>query len=575
MVNTSPKNSAMSDQQASKVAGNSTTKHMLLSRALLSGIRQPYLEVLFDMSWIGARHAAKFMAGMFINLMLIALWCQVPTIATATDGAAVSQNPVTIGVNKYDLFAQYNGTASGGDGGTAYRRVTRAMAKKSLDDAMDAGVRYMRVSMSGRTSAVPGDGRDSVELWRKNPEAFWRQVDEMMDDLDAHDMQIVPVLAWGSGKFPWMVGEPLGEMFRNPDSASWRLLARFVTEFVNRYRHRRTVLFYELTNELNNYADLDWVRRCRKKDTCTEGDRFTTQDMIDYTRRLANLIHGLDSERMVSSGFSIPRGSAEHLRANPEWMTSRTDWRPDSREQFAKNLKDIHAGVDIISIHLYGGKGNRRFGSDDVLDLLVEAKRVADEAEKPLYVGEFGDSDPGHANEHSYAIRMMDKLIELGVPYSTIWVWEFYQNKTYATHDNRHTAYSLEPGYTDRLIGRLKTVNRRNAMGDTIKPDTQPPRVVLTWPLECAVVSKPMDIFAVASDESGHVKSVQFLLDGKMFAEDDSPPFRGRFSPAGQGAGKHRLTARALDNAGNTADFNSAVILGKRDDTLSCALSPE
>lgn len=483
--------------------------------------------------------------------------------AAFTEAHAASQllHAGTIGVNKYDLFAQYTGTASGGDGGPAYWRVTRAMAKKSLDDARDAGVKYMRVSMSGRTSSKAGDGRDSLDLWRSHPAKFWSQVDEMMDDLDARDMQIVPVLAWGSGKFPGMVGEPMGEMFRNPESASWRLLASFVTEFVTRYRHRRTVLFYELTNELNNYADLDLVRRCRKKDTCSEGDRFTTRDMIEYTRRLANLIHGLDSKRMVSSGFTIPRGSAEHLRATPEWLTSRTDWRPDSREQFAKNLKEIHAGVDIISIHLYGGKGNRRFGSDDVLDLLVEAKRVADEAGKPLYVGEFGDSDPVHADVDSHAVRMMDKLAELGVPYSTIWVWEFYQNKTYTTHDNRHTAHSLEPGYTDRLIGRLKAINRWSTMGDPIKPDTLPPRVVLTWPLECAVLRKQEAIHAVASDDAGAILKVEFLLDGQLLAEDDAAPFQATYTGNVIRFGEHRLTARAYDISGNIGEFSTTVVM--------------
>ncbi|MBU0620482.1 MAG: cellulase family glycosylhydrolase [Gammaproteobacteria bacterium] len=277
--------------------------------------------------------------------------------ANARGNEGDAKSTVSIGVNKFDLFIQYTGTASGGDGSVPYRRVTRAMAKKALDDAKDAGIKFVRVSMSGRTSTKPGDGRDSLDLWRTDPETFWRQVDEMMDDLDARGIQIVPVLMWGTGKFPLMTGEPLGEILRNPQSKSWELLTRFVTDFVSRYRMRNTILFYELTNELNNYADLNLEKRCNKyKEVCEEGDSFTANDMITYTWRFANLVRSLDTTRLISSGFSIPRGSAEHLRKRPEWSTKKTDWRPDSREQFAKNLEEIHAGVDIISIHLYGGK---------------------------------------------------------------------------------------------------------------------------------------------------------------------------------------------------------------------------
>jgi hypothetical protein len=500
-------------------------------------------------------------------LLLISLTAEL----TVEEARAADQpaHMAAIGVNKFDLFIQYTGTASGGDGSPAYRRVTRAMAKKALDDAKDAGVKFMRVSMSGRTSSKPGDGRDSLDLWRTDPDIFWHQVDEMMDDLDARGIQIVPVLMWGTGKFPLMTGEPLGELLRNPQSKSWGLLTRFVTDFVSRYRRRNTVLFYELTNELNNYADLDLARRCNKnKETCEEGDSFTADDLIEYTRRFAALIRSLDTTHLISSGFSIPRGSAEHLRAKPEWTAGKADWRPDTREQFAKNLEEIHGAVDIISIHLYNGENNWRFGSGDAVDLLVEAKRVADKVGKPLFVGEFGDSNPAEADERSYAVRMMNKIVELRIPYSAVWVWEFYQNKTYVTHDNRHTALSLEPGYTDYLIGHLRELNGAHA--PTKAKDTQPPRVVLNWPLECAVLDKMTDVYAVASDNSGTVRNMEFLLDGKVLALDYAPPYQASLSLVDVAAGLHQLTARAYDLAGNKSEFSSTVIAGKEAGSAGC-----
>jgi hypothetical protein len=495
------------------------------------------------------------------------LFCSLGSCATQAGAATTAaQAEISIGANKVDLFSQYTGTASGGDGSAAYRRVTRAMARKSLDDAREAGIRYLRVSMSGRTSAVQGDGRDSLDLWRTNPKLFWSQVDEMMDDLDARGIQIVPVLMWASGKFPRMTGEPLGEMFRNPASKSWKLLTGFVTDFVTRYRARNSVLFYELTNELNNYADLDLVRRCKKnKDDCVEGDRFTADEMILYTRRFAELIRSLDPKRLISSGFSIPRGSAQHLRASPEWTVSKTDWTPDSREEFGKNLESIHAGVDIISIHLYGGKTNWRFGSSDAVDLLVEAKRVADRAGKPLFVGEFGDANAVAADERSHVVRMINKILELKVAYSAVWAWELYLNKTYVTHENRHTRPSLEPGYTDYLIERIRQANGvKGSRGSMPKgKDSLPPRVVLTWPLACATLHTQVGLHAVASDDSGTVRKVEFLLNGKALESDEKIPFQASFTPAGIQPGKHRLSARAYDAAGNKAEFSSDVMIGK------------
>ncbi|HNA85755.1 MAG TPA: Ig-like domain-containing protein [Nitrospira sp.] len=505
------------------------------------------------------------MSGFATSLLLLASLLLSPASLAQTWPVLSSVSAYTIGVNKYDLFAQYTGTASGGDGSPAYLRVTRAMAKKAIADAADIGVRYMRVSLSGRSARNAGDARDSLYLWRADAPAFWKQVDEMMDDLDASGVQLIPVLAWSSGKFPGMAEEATGEMFRNPESRSWKMLQRFVAEFVTRYRHRSTVLFYELTNELNNYADLDLVKRCdQEKRQCKPGDRFTSADMVSYTRRFAALVRGLDPTRPISSGFSIPRPSAGNLAVSPEWKTGRANWQPDTREQFAKHLEQIHEGVDIISIHLYGGKKNWRFGSADAVDLLNEAKRVADRVGKPLFVGEFGDPDPERTDDRSHAVRMMDKLMELQVPFSAIWVWEFYQDNLYDTHNNRHTAHSLEPGLTDGLLDKLRTINRKgNPTAKALGPDCTPPRVVLTWPLECTQLTAPATLHAVASDADGPVTKVEFLVDKKVADMVDRAPFQFTLTAELLKPGRHHLSARAYDAAGNVATFSTMVRVGE------------
>ncbi len=51
-----------------------------------------------------------------------------------------------IGLNKFDLFLQYLGHASGGDGSAAYRVVTREMARKAIADAKNLGVGFRFVA---------------------------------------------------------------------------------------------------------------------------------------------------------------------------------------------------------------------------------------------------------------------------------------------------------------------------------------------------------------------------------------------------------------------------------------------
>ncbi len=499
-------------------------------------------------------------------LFLLLTWLTDP----GTAGAVPPPPSAPVGINKFDLFTQYTGTASGCNGTEACRRVTRAMARKALDDAKDAGVNFVRVSMSGRTAEggddndadVPKSGTDSLALWRTDPTRFWQQVDVMMDDLDARGMHIVPVLMWGGQKFPLMAGETIGDLLNDPNSRSWGLLSSFVTDFVTRYRKRPTVLFYELTNEFNNSVDLDHERRCAKsrKRFCGVMVNFTTDEMVAFTKRFAALIRSLDDTRLISSGFTIPRGSAGHLRARPEWSIGGPDWSPDNREQFAKNLKDIHAGVDIISIHLYGGDRNERFGSGDVVDLLAEAKRVADEVGKPLFVGEFGEVDPMSAGPGTHTARMIDKIVELRVPYSAVWVWEFYQNKPYATHDTKPSKLSLEPGYTDYLIGRIRQANTGSSGAKLQTKDSRPPRVVLTWPLDCSELSSGQSIHAVASDDSGVVDRVEFWLDDLKLGDDATIPYSHGFAAQNVSAGEHRLSARAFDASGNRSEFVTKVL---------------
>lgn len=500
----------------------------------------------------------------------------VVSAAILSSNCLATENPQSIGLNKFDLVKQYTGLASGGDGSVRYRRVTQAMGRKAIADARDAGVSYLRVSATGFAPSAynrPGD----LDLWLKNPTSYWALIDELMNDLDTHGMQGVFTFIWNPVQFPAMTGETVHEMLANPKSRSAQLVEQYVREFIERYKGRKALLFYELTNELNLGADLAAVARCRNElpvPQCEPKGNFTTAEMIAFTRRLANLIRGLDSTRLISSGFSAPRPAAEHLRARPEWLTGKADFTPDTPQQLEKNLADIHADIDLISVHLYPDDGNRRFGSTDQRStaLLDTLKQAVDKIGKPLFIGEFGDAAGLEGKADSYTVRMLDRIAELKVPYSAVWAWEFYQTAPHLTRDNQHTAYSLEPGVTDALINRIRDANRRlgNPVLSGDRPDNTPPRVVLTWPLECTPVVGSQSLHAVASDDSGLVNRVEFWLDNVQITSDSAPPYQATLKLEGIEVGDHALTARAFDHAGNQTEYRSRVFRGRPNEGSPC-----
>ncbi len=84
-------------------------------------------------------------------------------------------------------------------------------------------------------------------------------------------------------------------------------------------------------------------------------------------------------------------------------------------------------------------------------------------------------------------------------------------------------------------------------------PDTTPPTVSLTAPLDGTTVSGSISVSATASDNVG-VVGVQFKLDGaNLSTEDITSPYSITWNTTAVTNGSHVLTAVARDAAGNTA----------------------
>ncbi|MGB9607871.1 MAG: cellulase family glycosylhydrolase [bacterium] len=342
-----------------------------------------------------------------------------------------------IAVNKFDLFLRF---LAGGE--------EKQQAIKAIEEASKEGFRVIRFSGVGYYP------RDMRHWAREN--IYWQAFDELVETSKRNGVYLIPTLNWNIYLFPDMAGECVQDMLKNPDSRSRQYLWLYTYQIVSRYKDDPTILFWELTNEMNLSADLafmnpygfsngNWVElgtsfmRLRR-------DHFTTDEMIPFIREWAQFIKSLDKNHLIGSGFSIPRASAQHLRL----AKGKGDWTQDSVEEFEVYLRDVHPDpVDLISIHFYPRDGNLRFGNKDEnsAEVLEIVKKVADRIGKPIYIGETGD-DYGKNPSSVFLRNVFREVVKLNIPITLVWNWM-----------SPNDAYDVSPERTPAIVSMMKEAN--------------------------------------------------------------------------------------------------------------------
>jgi hypothetical protein len=474
-----------------------------------------------------------------------------------------------VGADAYDLLLGFIGRTGGGDGSAPYRRIDRAMGTKSIQDAHDAGFTFLRVMATGFGPSAPNaPWQNDLARWQSDPSGYWADVDGMFDQLDRSGIQIVTTLMWNIAQFPALADETVTTFMTDPGSKSRSLAKRYITEFVSRYRARKTILIYEMCNECNLGEDLDLVQRCFRQygnasTACSSIGNYTTSELLAFSKDMVALIKQLDPSRLVSSGFGTPRASAAHLAVRPEFSKQGADWRTDSALDFTRLMLETNAPFDIVSLHVYGGGENLRpaLSVHNETGVAEFVAKVFHPLGKKVFVGEFSG-----ANSSSLVPDMAQAVKEGDVDYAAVWAWEHYQNNNLQPFAPNGSDFRLEPGHDDQTLASL-----RSALAP---PQSGPaePRVVLTWPLPCSSVDQPLELSAVASLGTAAPPAVEFYVDGANVGTAHSVPYQVRFDPRPLGRRTVAVQARVSAPGNKVAQFTSNIILNGSSE--ACAVNP-
>jgi len=112
----------------------------------------------------------------------------------------------------------------------------------------------------------------------------------------------------------------------------------------------------------------------------------------------------------------------------------------------------------------------------------------------------------------------------------------------------------------DKVVLTTDTSCTPVGAGSCPSGDSTPPTVNLVSPANGASITGSVNMTATASDNSGTVSSVKFLVDGQAVGTDTTSPFSVAWNSATVSNGTHTVTAQAFDPSGNTGNSTGASV---------------
>lgn len=287
------------------------------------------------------------------------------------------------------------------------------------------------------------------QLYLTNRAAYFARLDRVVRSAETNGIGLIPSLFWHAALVPDLVGEPMDEL-GNPQSKSIAFIRRYTEEVVTRYKDSPAIWGWEFGNEYNLACDLPNAAKFRPPvwprlgtaTNRTERDELKFAHVSVAFAAFAETVRRCDRTRVLISGNAVPRVSAWHNVHEKKWTA-------DTAEQFdAMLLRDNPDPLDTICIHLYPEKkGGYAGGAAGYRAAVALAQKYAQQAGKPLFIGEFGvgrDAGPRERQQVVFA-EMLDAIAQERVPLAAFWVFDLpLQDKEWNVTFANDRAWMLE-----------------------------------------------------------------------------------------------------------------------------------
>lgn len=244
---------------------------------------------------------------------------------------------------------------------------------------------------------------------------YFAQFDALLDAADANGIRIVASLMWQVANLGELGGHTVRVGMTDGTSLGHQRVEEYIREVVGRYAGRPTIAMWEIGNEWNLGADIQWPQF-----------DYTSDELGAYYAETATMIHEIDPWHLVTTGDSSPRPAAMHLlQAVREGRD--VDWTFDTADELAEYLVLINPEpIDVISIHYYDDAMISLGGTLGSPANLRYFKSVADQMGKPLFIGEIGcTAAVGCLDGGNAPLPMLRDtlpvLVELDLPLTLYW----------------------------------------------------------------------------------------------------------------------------------------------------------
>ncbi|MCW2316622.1 hypothetical protein M2322_002170 [Rhodoblastus acidophilus] len=289
-----------------------------------------------------------------------------------------------------------------------------------------AGIPFVRFAV---LPYWPEEARAHVEA----PDRLFAALDRFVADAERHGLGLIPSVFFNLTTAPDVMGEPVSA-WADRDSRTAAFARRFARSLAARYAGSPAIWAWEFSNEANNWSDFAEAYRYFPANLArgapqarTPRDNYSSAALKAVLADFRGAIRAGDAARLVTTGHGLPRHDA--------WRVARGLQGVDRRREFEDALADESDAADLTSLHVYPsvlrGAYTERFadGKIDAAELITVAAQAAQNACKPLFLGEFGAADDGTDGDPSASFaafrRLLDAFVTSPAPLAAAWVFDF------------------------------------------------------------------------------------------------------------------------------------------------------